>query len=220
MSKGRGYRFVLNLHLVVCFSGLVALPAQAANHYVRAGASGSANGADWTNAYTTLPSTLTRGDTYYVADGTYPGRTFNTATSGTSLITIKKATIADHGISTGWTDAYGDGQASFTSQLVFTTGYWLVDGQVGGGPATTKAGWTTGYGFKATETSSNPVLFVKGGAGNVSFRHIEVQGHGDGIDGGIGNDAFQVYTPPVLLPCRMPTSTTPAAACSISAQAA
>jgi hypothetical protein len=80
---------VLTLLLTIIFLGAVG--AEAANHYVRAGASGSANGNDWTNAYTTLPSTLTRGDTYYIADGTYAGRTFNTATNGTTLITMARA---------------------------------------------------------------------------------------------------------------------------------
>jgi hypothetical protein len=58
--------------VVVAAVVLIALPtmASAANHYVRAGASGNGSGADWTNAYTDLPGSLTRGDTYYVAAGT------------------------------------------------------------------------------------------------------------------------------------------------------
>ena len=76
---------------------LIGAPsAQAANHYVRAGATGSASGNDWTNAYTALPSSLIRGDTYYIADGSYAGYIFNTAASGTTLITIKKTVITDH----------------------------------------------------------------------------------------------------------------------------
>ena len=42
-----------------------------ANRYVREAAAGANDGTDWTNAYTTLPASLTRGDTYYVADGAY-----------------------------------------------------------------------------------------------------------------------------------------------------
>jgi hypothetical protein len=38
---------------------------------------------DWTNAYPSLPATLTRGDTYYIATGNYGGYGFNTAQSGT-----------------------------------------------------------------------------------------------------------------------------------------
>ena len=48
-----------------------AQTAQAAGdyHYVRAGATGLNNGSDWNNAWTSLPATLVRGDTYYIADG-------------------------------------------------------------------------------------------------------------------------------------------------------
>src|SRR6059036_1896844 len=99
--------------LLVLFSFVVAMPAQAANHYVRSGATGTGTGADWTNAFTALPATLVRGDTYYIAAGTYSGYTFNTPVSGTTLITVKAATIADHGTSVGWSDAFA-GQALFT----------------------------------------------------------------------------------------------------------
>ena len=125
---------------------LLGFPAWslAANHYIRQGAAGTGSGLDWTNACTDFTGacavgSLVRGDTYYVADGTYAGRTFSTAASGTTLITIKKATVADHGIATGWSDSFGDGAcpastcAQFSGAWVFTTPYWLVDGQTGGG---------------------------------------------------------------------------------------
>src|SRR5438445_6253385 len=86
----------------------LALPSWAANHYVRIGAGGANNGSDWTNAFTSIPSgtRMVRGDTYYLAAGSYGAYTFNTAESGTSGITIKAATIADHGTSTGWSNTY------------------------------------------------------------------------------------------------------------------
>lgn len=149
-------------------------------------------------AYKGLPSasTLIRGDVYYVADGAYPGQTFNRAASGTTPITIRKATLANHGSTTGWSDTFGDGQATFSSQLQFTTRYWVIDGVVGGGPPPSGSGtstWKTGHGFKVTETRSTPVIWVNGG-GNVDIRHIDLQGAGnDGAPGGIGNDGVQVY---------------------------
>ena len=82
------------LLLAMLFLGTVS--AEAANQYVRAGAAGMNNGTDWTNAYTSLPSTLVRGDTYYIADGTYGSRTLSTPASAALLITIKKATSTDH----------------------------------------------------------------------------------------------------------------------------
>jgi parallel beta-helix repeat protein len=58
--------------------------------YVRAGAIGNGTGSDWTNAITQLPATLTRGYTYYIADGSYGSYTFDDAVSGTQVITLKK----------------------------------------------------------------------------------------------------------------------------------
>lgn len=107
---------------------LLAANARAANVYIRQGAAGTATGADWTNALTQLPDgAFVRGNTYYVADGTYNGFTINTVVSGTTLITVKKATIADHGTSTGWSDAFGDGQA-ILNRIAITYGYVTIDG--------------------------------------------------------------------------------------------
>lgn len=167
---------------------LLALSLSAANHYVRAGAAGSANGDDWTNAYTALPAALTRGDTYYVADGTYSNYTFDDAASGTTVITIKKATVADHGTETGWVSTYGDGQAGF-GPLVFSTPYWTLDGA-------TRTGMKSGHGFVITTSAAvNPsqkgIVFSNGTSGNVTIRYVEIAGHGPDGDGG-GNDL--IYT--------------------------
>lgn len=165
-----------------------AMSAEAANLYVRAGATGSNNGADWTNAFTRLPSSLVRGNTYYIADGTYPSQTFNTANSSTTLITIKKATVADHGTETGWVSTYGDGQATWGKWFV-TTDYWLFDGQ------TRNADWKTGgvsqYGFYVT--SSNGAMRLDdgnytAGADNVTFRYIDFKAGGQHT--GTGDDTI------------------------------
>ena len=60
-----------------------------------------------------LPSSLTRGVTYYVAAGTYPNHVFQDADSGSTLITIQAPTSAVHGTNTGWSSAY-QGQAVFS----------------------------------------------------------------------------------------------------------
>ena len=82
-----------NKYLILLFSFLL-IPkiALSANHYILDGASG--NGSSWSNAWDSLPSTLVRGDTYYIADGSYGSYTFNDAQSGSTLIYIKKATVA------------------------------------------------------------------------------------------------------------------------------
>jgi hypothetical protein len=155
------------------------LYAQAAIHYVRQGASGNGSGSDWSNAYTSLPSNLVRGDTYYVAAGSYAGRTFNTPASGTAVITIKKAIEADHGTNTGWQSSYGTGQTVFNTQIGFSTPYWVFDGQTGGGPGS----WTSGFGFRINHTGSHAVV-VSNSGDNVTMRHVELQGNStDGVQG-------------------------------------
>lgn len=163
--------------------------------YVRAGASGSASGDDWTNAYTSLPSTLTRGTTYYIADGTYAGYTFDDAASGTTVTEIRKATAADHGTSTGWSGTYGDGQAEFTGQLAFTTGYWLVNGVTGGGAIN---GWAGSFGFKVTETDDGTAILAIGRSGSaphVTVQHIDLVGKGSlsSSGGSASNDGVDIH---------------------------
>src|SRR5438874_32100 len=63
-------RFVTALVLAAAI-WQIATSAQTATYYVRKGATGTANGSDWANAYLTLPTTLQRGATYYVATGSY-----------------------------------------------------------------------------------------------------------------------------------------------------
>lgn len=163
---------------------LVAAEANSATHYIRDGGSASTAGigscnsggsGSWNtaNACDQLPATLVRGDTYYIADGSYSGKTFSTANSSTTLITIKKATVADHGTATGWLDTYGDGSATWTSQLAFTSSYWLFDGQTGGGPAS----WTGPFGFVASGETTE-MLFFENGTGNITVQHLEFSGTG------------------------------------------
>jgi len=139
----------------------IAETAMAANYYVRAGAAGANNGADWTNAYTSLPATLVRGASYYVADGSYGSYTFNDPASASSLIIVKKATLSDHGTDTGWDSSYGDGQAIW-GRLVFATSYYTFDGAT-----RNNSNWadSTAYGF-----------VVDGGPGGNNSKQYDVSG--------------------------------------------
>jgi hypothetical protein len=145
---------------------VLAESSEAASYHVRAGATG--NGADWANALPQLPAALTRGDTYYVAEGSYGSYTFDDANSGSSLITIKKATQSDHGSDAGWNSAYGDGVAIF-SAWTFSSGYYYVDGQTGGGPSS----WDSGFGFKVVNTKGKRVVFNQN-INNITIRHTEI----------------------------------------------
>lgn len=144
----------------------------AADHYVRSGASGNGSGSDWTNAYPSLPANLIRGDTYFIADGTYSGYTFDDAQSGSNYIFVKKAIETDHGTNTGWNNSYGDGTAVFTGTLAFSTGYYEFNGQVGTG--------RNGHGFRVAATG-NAVKQIRStnGADYVQILHTELTGPGE-----------------------------------------
>lgn len=185
---------IVTLGLFLASVLFVPLSAQALNYHVRVGATGNNNGADWTNAYAALPTTLLRDSVYYIADGTYSGRTFSTATSGTALITIKKATVADHGTSTGWSNTYGDGQAVFNGMFDFTSSYWVIDGQTGGGAGS----WNTGFGFKIVEIGDPSAIIriaYSGTANNITIRHVDLQGKGSVSNQGgyYSNDGIAIY---------------------------
>jgi hypothetical protein len=167
--------------------------------YVNASAVGSNNGTSWANAWTSLvtaEANVSRGQTLCVADGSYAFTTFNVANSGTSTITIKKATTGDHGSATGWVSTMGDGQAVLAG-LMMSTDYWIIDGGV------RNADWYTGavsqYGIKI---NGNARLDEAGGVGtdHSTFKYVDFYGGGqdscdgtDNIYGLYGNsqDTFQ-----------------------------
>ena len=145
-------------------------------HYVRAGATGSGTGSDWTNAFTDLPASLIRGDTYYIAAGIYGGHTFNDALSGTQVIEIRAVTVADHGTDAGWLASYV-GEALFRCAASCGRVFNFVDS---GGPNPTgfykingvyrNANWQGGYGIRvscANKLCTDAVI----GAGDQSGPH-------------------------------------------------
>lgn len=155
-----------------------ALNAQAANHYIRDGATGSPPCSDWATACDALPSTLVRGDTYYIADGAYGAVKFNTGPqTGGATITIKKATTADHGTDMGWDATYGNGQATFIS-WDFDTSNWTVDGVV-----RNENDWfdRSSYGFVVgtggTQTNQIDLLNCPAVFHNIVIRHTAVRGY-------------------------------------------
>ena len=117
--------------------------------------------------------TLQRGSTYYLASGNYNSYNFTTATSGTSLITIKKASDSDHGTETGWNAGYGSsGQAVFSGGMSLTAGGFVtIDGAYE-------------YGFKFVVPDGGQGFFVGGTSSaprsNITLRYIDIAGtHGD-----------------------------------------
>jgi hypothetical protein len=162
-------------------------------HYIYSGATGSATGTDWTNAWTKLPATLTRGHTYYIADGTYPGYVCNTASNGIIPIYIKKAISTDHGTDIGWNSAtLGSSQAVFSvadpqptppCPLLMNSSYIEFNGNVGAGQGSIP------YGIKFINTTTNtgswkfrnavflgdyPINAGGQSLSNITFKHCEI----------------------------------------------
>lgn len=176
-----------------------ALNVQAADHYIRAGATGTAPCSDWTaaNACGTLPSPLVRGDVYYIADGAYGTINFNTGPqTGGATITIKKATASNHGTSIGWDATYGDGQATFT-RWDFDTSNWTVDGAV-----RNESDWfdRNSYGFVVgtggTQTNQINLLNCDAVFHNIVIRYSAVRGYDSYTSLPTGSDigAYAIYS--------------------------
>jgi hypothetical protein len=160
-----------------------------AMHCVRKGALGGQTGQDWSSAFDELPSALIRGDTYYVADGLYGGYTFDDPESGGKQITIRKATVSDHGTDAGWTASYGQGNSTFSSTLIFVTGNWIIDGQK------RNPDGRSGYGFRITTGQGKGISIASAGGNNVNVRYMEIQGVGDDSAATPANDLVYITAP-------------------------
>src|SRR5688500_15956381 len=125
LRRRRNVRKLVHVVAVAMAGLMVAASAQAADHYIRQGATGNGSGNDWANACPGFTgacavSSMVRGDIYWVADGSYGNLTLDRGASGSLAITVKKATPAVHGANTGWADSFGDGQASFANIFALT----------------------------------------------------------------------------------------------------
>ncbi|MBD3244254.1 MAG: hypothetical protein GF331_26920 [Chitinivibrionales bacterium] len=166
------------LHLVT-----IACTTVAATHYVRAGATGSATGNDWHNAYPAVPTTLTRGDTFFIAAGTYGDLCLDDP--GEATISLLKATGDSHGTDNGWRSEYGTGVARFSSIDCFA-GNYIIDGQSGGGPGS----WFDGHGFEILFESTG--FFFAEPVENIAIRHVlvhspSITNRGTAIKGTVGS---------------------------------
>ena len=152
--------------LYVCLILIVASVSFAADHYVRE--NGSGDGSNWTNAWDDLPATLIRGDTYYVADGSYSGYTFDDA--GTSRIYIIKCGTGDGTCenATGYSSGDHDGQATFGA-LTFSNGYYNFDGQTRDGND-----WFDGsaYGFVVNPGGTGDRINIHGSYVNIKYTYV------------------------------------------------
>ena len=167
----------------------------AANCYVRAAATGSGNGSNWTNACTGFtgacaPPSMTRGVTYWVATGNYNGPVFNTPNSGTTVISITGVTLSSHGPAADWNNAFA-GQAVFTGGTDIATDYWIINGQTRG------SDWRSGYTLKfvnATDPTYHALGFKQSGSTrtNWTIDYVEMVGTNT-VGSTFADEGFECY---------------------------
>lgn len=160
---------------------LIVLPSVSLASDIAVSPSGTGDGSDWSNPMGWTGIAFVRGNTYYLAEGSYASKTLSTAVSGTTLITIKKATAAAHGPSLNWVDSMGDGQTSFAS-LVFSSSYWEVDGV-----SRNESNWqqSANYGFKITDKTygdTDPYIELSGSISNITIKYMDIGGSGEPPD--------------------------------------
>jgi hypothetical protein len=156
-------------------------------YYVRppGGNYGAEDGSDWNNAFDGIPEDMHRGWTYYLADGTYPGRDLFAPVVGSQTIQIFKATLQNHGTNVGWTPTFGDGAAVFSSQITIWTANWIIDGRE------RNPDWKTEYGIRIDASGNKGIRIIRDAVDNVTIRYVEFEGRGD--DGGASPANDLVY---------------------------
>jgi hypothetical protein len=203
-----GLRKALFVFLIFSFATVCA---SAACHVITPSGSGSKTGADWNNAFAGVPAKLTRGDVYYLADGSYPQLALSQADSSTTTIELRKAQSYDNCTAAGWnTSTMGSSQAVFTRAIGITTDYFLVNGNgtqaaqgCGGAPGSTVASnppTPSDCGIKIDNTgctsgNCNDPIYLGNpnsstGVQNIAFKYTELIGNGDN-----STDQFEVFAP-------------------------
>lgn len=178
---------------IAAAAALLIIPAisWAGCHVVTKSGSGNSTGTDWNNACADFsgacsPSSLVRGDTYYVAAGSmYSPSNFDAPDSGTSVITVKAPSAGDHCSDAGWNGSL-EGTAVFKGGVQFESDYWVFNG------VHRDPGMRSGYGFKIENNngSNAPYNMVALGAGldsthspnHVTVKYVELAGSSDVSD--------------------------------------
>ncbi len=158
-----------NTFLLLALILLTSSPAVAANLFVGPAANCNGNGSSWSECASWSSVSFARGNTYYLMDGTYAGKTLSTAENGASPITIKKATPGDFGGGSLPSGISVTGQAVFSSGFTFDTSYWTLDG--------VRGSWSLNpndYGFKFADGITYNLFVSKYHAivTNLTFSHL------------------------------------------------
>jgi hypothetical protein len=158
--------------------------AQAADKYVRKGASGS--GASWTDAYSDLNNVSWSGmggSTLWIAAGSYTGGLPGLSTAS---VTIKRATIASHGTNTGWLDSY-DNQVTVTPSSGTN---FLVIGTSATNLVLDGAGYSP-WKFRVAGVRGFNGTLRNDGADSVIIRGMEFDGMGESTSDGGPEDGLR-----------------------------
>lgn len=183
--------------------------------YVRAGATGG-NGLSWATAWGSVgaSSGITAGMTVWIAGGTYGATQPSWNGNAANRITLRAATVANHGGNTGWDNAYAIDSATpgvVNNPVIFDAGgsadpaitkalnldgsnYVTVDGQLRG------ANLESGYGIVARNAYYAIHADNGSGSNGITLRYIEacvlpnpeVARREDGIQGK-GNNLIVEY---------------------------
>jgi hypothetical protein len=153
------------------FLAVFTVNASAASRYIRAGATGAADGTSWADAWTTFGAvTWTGSDVYYLAGGTYTENLNLSAANGSNLITIKKANAADNSGDAGWNSSYATTVAEIFGAITFGSDYWFIDG-------VTRTGFTNGHGIRIERTATTSGAVVESSNfGFIHLKNLEIEG--------------------------------------------
>ena len=175
---------VLVASLLAIFT-LLTSHAWATCHVITPAGSGNQSGSDWNNACAAFSgscssSNMVRGDSYYVAKGSYSSPSLTKSNSGSTPITLKSPTSADHCTDAGFSSSVHVGQAVWNGSVFISSDYWNIDGQYGTEIPGTGKGT---YGLKVVNSDTSSTVFIfncNGGCSNSTFRYIEIKGSNAG----------------------------------------
>ncbi len=184
----------LNKYLLIFFIIVFSsVNAYGAKHYINTACVTACDGSTWEKGWATFGSvTWTRGDTYYVAGGTYNEDVTIPSKVGTSWITVKKANATDNSGDPGWNPSYATTQAVIAGNMSVDANYVEIDGVTGSG--------TSGHGIKINPSTLTNVLKLDNYAGPYHIHHLELKGNGfaagatssDGLYYNLGTKGFHV----------------------------
>ncbi|MBK8240196.1 MAG: hypothetical protein IPK74_32120 [Deltaproteobacteria bacterium] len=155
--------------------------------YVAAGSAPGNDGSSWASPLPALPDEPQRGAVYFFADGEYGDVMLDAPEADEAWITLRKATVVDHGTDEGWVDDLGDAQAVF-GEIAMVSDRWVLDGQT-----RNEADWTDvdAYGFRVLGRIVGHTINYGRASNDAAFQYIDLGGEPTGeFDPSLPSEAF------------------------------